>query len=215
MNNTKMRDGLQQLYNQVAGRQIFVIGGGPSFQYVDKSLLKGKPIICINTAYREFDDALALYWCDESWVGNHYDNIMKHPCPLRFTARHAADGYLKTGKLATGNATVLKRTGDYGIDTDVNHVRGNNSGAHILNLLANMKARRIILLGYDMGLSKGKSHWHEGHGLPMSNSIYSDLFIPSISSMAAPLKNLKVDVVNCSETTNLTCFKQDKLENYL
>jgi hypothetical protein len=215
MNNSKLRDKLQRLHDSVAGREVFVIGGGPSFKDVDKTVLKGKPLICINTAYREFPDATALYWCDESWVANHFDQVMAHPCPLRFTARHTADGYIKSDIQATGNATVLKRTGDYGIDTDVNHVRGNNSGAHVINLLANMKARRIILLGYDMTMTGGKSHWHDGHGLPMGNYIYNDLFIPSINSMVGPLKMLKVDVVNCTVGSRLDCFRKDDLSNYV
>ena len=210
-----MRDGLQCLYDTVSGREVFVIGGGPSFQYVDKTLLKDKLIICINNAYKEFTNPTALYWCDESWVSNHYDNIMNHACPLRFTARHAADGYIKNHILGTGNSVVLKRTGDFSIDTDINHVRGNNSGAHVINLLANMKVRRIILLGYDLKMSKGKSHWHDGHGLPMANHIYDELFIPSITSMAEPLKNLKIDVVNCSCGSALKCFKEDDYKNYI
>jgi hypothetical protein len=215
MNDTKMRDGMQRFYNEVSGREVFVIGGGPSFQYVDKKMLEGKLVVCINTAYKEFNNPTALYWCDESWVANHYDNIMKHQCPLRFTARHAADGHITKNILGTGNSIVLKRTGDFGIDTDFNHVKGNNSGAHVINLLANMKVRRIILLGYDLTMSKGKSHWHDGHGLPMANHIYNELFIPCLNSMADPLKNLKIDIVNCSVGTALKCFREDKLENYV
>lgn len=210
-----MRDKIQELYKKVAGRQVFVIGGGPSFKNVDKSLLEGHEVICINSAYKEFPNATALYWCDESWLGNHYDNILNHPCPLRFTARHSADGYIARNQLAAGNACVLRRTGDFGVDTDIDSVRGNNSGAHVINLLANVKARRIILLGYDLSLSNGQSHWHGGHGLPMSNYIYDDLFIPSFNSMAKPLQDMKVDVVNCSEKTALECFRKDKLEKYL
>lgn len=215
MNVNKIRDKIQQLYEKVSGRDVFIIGGGPSFNSVDKSLLDNKNIICINTAYKAFPNATALYWCDESWVAKHYDEVTNHPCKLRFTARHSADGYIQKNLLATGNATVLKRTGDFGIDTDINNVKGNNSGAHVINFMANLKVKRMILLGYDMTMIKGQSHWHGGHGLPMSNQIYDDLFIPSINSMASGLKNLKIDVVNCSEGSALTCFRKDKLENYL
>lgn len=215
MNNNKIRDKIQQLYDIVSGRDVFVIGGGPSFKNVDKSVLDNKNIICINTAYKEFPNATALYWCDESWVSKHYDEVLAHPCKLRFTARHSADGYLQKNILASGNATVLKRTGDFGLDMDINNVKGNNSGAHVINFMANLRVKRIILLGYDMTITKGQSHWHGGHGLPMSNHVYDDLFIPSINSMAPALKNLKIDVVNCSENSALNCFRKDKLENYI
>lgn len=210
-----MRDKLQSLYDRVSNRDVFVIGGGPSFKNVDKSLLDEKLVVCINTAYREFPKATALYWCDETWAANHYDKIMSHPAKLRFTARYNADNYIENNIQATGNSTVLRRSGDYGIDMNPDNVKGNNSGAHVINLLANMKVKRIILLGYDMALSNGRSHWHDGHGLPMGNHIYDDLFIPSITSMSPALKNLKIDVVNCSPTSALSCFRKDTLENYI
>lgn len=215
MNNSKMRDKLQRLHELVSGKQVFVIGGGPSVKDVNLDLLKDKLVICLNNAYQLFPNATALYWCDESWVAKHYDNILSHPCPLRFTARHTADAYISKDIQATGNATVLKRTGDFGLDMDINCVRGNNSGAHVLNLLGNMRVRQIVLLGYDMSLHNRNSHWHSGHGLPMSNYIYDDLFIPCINSMAPCLKNLKVDVVNCSDRSVLTCFKKQKLEEVI
>lgn len=215
MNSSKMRDKLQRLYDKISGRTVYVIGGGPSFKTVDKKLLNDKLIVCINNAYKEFENPTALYWADESWVGKHYDHVLSHPCQLRFTARHSADGYILKDTQATCNSTVLKRTGDFGIDMNVDHVKGNNSGAHVINLLANMKVRKIVLLGYDMKLNKGHSHWHEGHGLPMGNYVYDDLFIPSINSMAPILKNLKIEVVNCSADSSLKCFKMDKLENHI
>lgn len=215
MNNTLIRPKLQELKTKISGRQVFVIAGGPSINQTNLSLLKDKLVICLNNSYNLFENATALFWCDESWVAKHYDNIMKHPCQLRFTARHAADGYIKSDTQVTGNATVLKRTGDFGVDMDINCVRGNNSGALILNLLANMRVRQIILLGYDMSLDKGKSHWHNGHGLPMGSYIYNDLFIPSINSMASGLKNMKIDVINCSVKSELTSFRKEKLENII
>jgi hypothetical protein len=215
MNGNKMRDRLQQLYDKLSGRDVFVIGGGPSFLEVDKTKLDNKLVITINTAYKEFPKATGLYWCDESWAATHYDNIESHPCKLRFSARHSADGYITKNILGSLDSTILKRTGDFGIDPDINHVRGNNSGAHVINLLANIKVKRIILLGYDLSIRQGKTHWHGGHGLPMSTHIYDELFIPSISSMATSLKNMKIEVVNCSMQSALTCFKKEPLEGYL
>lgn len=210
-----MRKSLQQLYDKVAGQEVFIIGGGPSFNLIDKSLLDGKLVVCINSAYREFPEATMLYWCDESWISNHLDPVMDHNCKLRFTSRHTADNYIVRDLLATGNAAVIKRTGDFGLDANVDNVRGNNSGAQVLNFLANMGAHRLVLLGYDMNMKTGKSHWHDGHGLAMHSGIYTDMFIPSISSMAAGLKSMGVDVVNCSEGSALTCFRKENFEEFM
>jgi hypothetical protein len=210
-----MRKSLQELHDKVAGRDVFIIGGGPSFNLIDKSLLDDKLVVCINSAYKEFSNATMLYWCDESWACNHLDNLDKHPCKLRFTGRHTADNYIAKDLRGTGGAAVVKRTGDFGLDCDPNHIKGNNSGAQVINLLANMKVHRMILLGYDMNMKNGKTHWHGGHGLAMSPHIYSDLFIPSVASMAPGLKNLGVDVVNCSEGSALECFRKQRLEDFL
>lgn len=210
-----MRKALQQLSDTVSGRDVFIIGGGPSFNLIDKSLLDGKLVVCINSAYSLFPNATMLYWCDESWVSNHYDNVMNHDCKLRFTAKHSADIYITKNLTATGNATVVKRTGDYGIDCNIDNVKGNNSGSQVINLLANVRVKRMILLGYDMNMKTGKSHWHNGHGLAMLPHIYTDLFIPSIDSMAPGLKNLGIDVVNCSEGSALTCFRKQRFEDFI
>lgn len=212
-----MREKLQELYEKIGGREVFIIGGGPSFNLIDKGLLKNKNVICINNAYKEFKTCTAIYWCDESWIANHYDNIMRHDCKLRFTGKHFANNHISKNILGTGNSCVLKRTGDFGYDSNVDNVRGNNSGCHAINLCVNMKARKIVLLGYDMKMQDRKSHFHEGHGLPMSNYIYNDLFIPSIESMAAEIKKKEpnIEIVNCSHDTALRCFKRDKLENII
>lgn len=210
-----MRKSLQQLYDTVAGRDVFIIGGGPSFNLINKDLLKDKLVICINSAYQQFPDATMLYWCDDSWACNHYENLMKHSCQLRFTSRHTADGFIIKDLFTNGNAAVIKRTGDFGLDCNVDHVRGNNSGAQVINLLANMKVNRMILLGYDMNMKTGKSHWHDGHGLAMIPHIYSDMFIPSVQSMSAGLKSLGIDVVNCSEGSALDCFRKQNFNDFM
>lgn len=210
-----MRKYLQELYELVAGKDVFVVGGGQSFNLIDKELLKGKIVVALNNAYKVFPDASMLYWCDDSWIGTHYDAVMKHACKLRFTARHNADNYIVNNLLSTGDSTVVKRTGDFGLDGNIDHIRGNNSGAQILNLLANVKPRRIILLGYDMNMKNGKTHWHEGHGLAMFPHIYDDMFVPSIESMAPGLKSLGIDVINCSEGSSLNCFRKQRFEDFI
>lgn len=202
-----MRKELQDFYNTVSGRKVFIVGGGPSLKDIDISILDKRLTVGINVAYKILKNPTALYWCDESWAASVYEDISKIAC-FKFTGKHSADGFIKDNIKSVGGATVLKRTGDFGIDTDIDHVRGNNSGAHVINLLANMKVSDIILLGFDGRILDNKSHWHSGYGLPMNNSIYSDIFTPSICSMAMPLKNMGVNVVNLSAKSAISCFNK-------
>ena len=208
-----MRESIQQFYDKVSGRQVFVIAGGPTVANQDLSLLKGKKIICINNAYKLIENPTALYWADENWASQHLDNLMAHKCQHRFHSKfHISKQVIDKDIKGVGKCTLLKRTAEYGIDSNVNHVCGNNGGAQVLNLLLNMRVREIVLLGYDMKLISSKSHWHGGQGLPIRPSVYFN-FIASIESMVPFLERAKVNVVNTSPNSDLNCFTKCKLED--
>jgi len=209
-----IRKTLQDFYDKISGRTVYVIAGGPTVKNQDLSLLEGKHVVCLNNSYTIYPDALALYWADETWVTKHLDGVNNHSAKFRFHSKfHVSNKYLGSEKhLGIGNSTILKRTGDRGIDPDLNNVRGNNSGAHILNLLYNCKVNKIILLGYDMKIIDSKSHWHAGHSLSIKPEVYSNLFIPSIQSMAESLKRANIQVINTSSNSDLKCFPKMKLE---
>lgn len=214
-NYSMIRKSLQDFHDKVSGRTVYVIAGGPTVKTQNLDLLKGKHVICLNNSYSIYPDALALYWADETWVAKHLDGVSAHAAKFRFHSKfHVSNKYLESDKhLGLGNSTILKRTGDRGIDTELNNVRGNNSGAHILNLLYNCNVKKIVLLGYDMKVINSKSHWHAGHDLPIKPEVYSNLFIPSIQSMADAFKRASITVINTSSDSDLKCFPRMKLED--
>lgn len=209
-----MRKNIQEFYSKIEGRTVYVIGGGPTVKKQNLQLLSGKHVICLNNAYSIYPDALALYWADESWVERHLDSVNAHTAKFRFHSKfHISNKYLENeSRLGIGKSILLKRTGDKGIDNNIDNVRGNNSGAHILNLLHNCKVKKIVLLGYDMKLIDSKTHWHDGHGLPIRPQVYADMFIPSIASMAPILKNAGIQVINASPNSDLKCFEKIPFE---
>jgi len=210
-----MRASIQELYEKVCGRRVFVIGGGPSVNKQNLDLLKNKKIICINNAYKLIENPTALYWADENWASEHSAGLSLHKCKLRFHSKfHLSSKVLEKDIKGVAGCTLLRRTGEHGIDGNVDNVCGNNGGAQVLNLLHNMKVREIVLLGYDMKLVASKSHWHDGHGLPIRPSVYFN-FISSINSMAPFLKNAKINVINTSLESDLKCFPKQKLEDII
>lgn len=209
-----MRERLQQLFREVRDRNVFLVGGGKSFsEYVDINDLQNQVTIAINTAIEVLPDATAIYWVDESWASENYDLLQQHSCPLRFTSKHHAQVYIDKNVFGVCNSTVLRRTGDYGFDPDVDSVRGNNSGAQVLNLIANLRPKNIILLGYDMKVG----HWHNRGKLPIKESIYSEQFVPSIASMAKEMEEKRpgISVINGSPISALGCFPFGEYRDFL
>lgn len=210
-----MREEIEELFKITFQQDVFVVGGGSSLTDFDFELLKDKVTVAINTAFLKLPNASVLYWCDEPWAARHYDSLVRHPCKLRFMAKFGVSDASLSHKGIAGSA-YLKRTGIFGLADDRDSVHGNNSGAHVLNLLANMKPKRILLLGFDMGLINRKSHWHDLHETPsVSKLVYEDGFIPCIKSMAAPIAERGIEVINCSIESRLLCFPKRVVYDYL
>jgi hypothetical protein len=200
---------LQELTKSISGRRVFIVGGGPSVKNVDLSLLKNKKIIVTNQAAEILPEATALYWVDDSWAATNHKLIESSPIKLRFTAKKFYSPKYESCKIyGYGNCQVLHQTGDFGIDTHQSKykVRGNNSGAQAIHLAFNAGAREIILIGYDMHLTKGKANFHDKHVSIATNKIYQELFIPSITSMAPIIKQCGVSVINVNPDSSLRCF---------
>jgi len=206
-----VRPKIEELYSAVSGQDVFIVGGGPSLKGFDFARLKNKVTVAINDAMHVLPDATALYWADFPWVARNNDSLKSHPCKLRFMGLANAK---INDTLIQGGATVLNRVGTRGLDLNPDHVCGSNSGAHALNLVANMSPKRIILLGYDMRRFNDASHWHPTD-LYVPQSVYDDRFAPCVDAMAGPIQTLGIEVINCSHISALRNYKKDFVENYL
>lgn len=205
-----MRESIEQLYKTVTGQEVFIVGGGYSIRDIDLSLLNNKITIAINDVYQKLPHALAVYWCDSSWGAKHADKLKYHDSTLRFTSRRGAN--VKADVKGLANSTLLNVTGDFGYDPNPDNVMGNNSGVQCLNLIINMKPRKIYLLGFDMRdnpLKRGETHFHDNHELVVPTRIYKELFVPSMNALAEQIKNkTSIEILNCSKTSALNCFKK-------
>jgi hypothetical protein len=210
-----MRPSLQALMKKIKRKTVFIIGGGPSAMDVDFSILQNELVVCINDAYRDFPDATAIYWVDDSWGANNYDNLVAHNCNLIFTSRPAHHiSYLRNPDPTTVcNTYMLKRTGEHGFNPTPDCLMGNNSGVQVLNLIVNMKPETIVLIGYDMRTvvvgKKTRSHYHDEERPPIGEHIYTDLFTPSMKALAKGMKELgsKVRIINANPESAVRCFE--------
>jgi hypothetical protein len=216
-----MRPSLQAFMKAIKGKTVFIVGGGTSALNVDFSLLQDEVVICINDSLADFPNATAIYWVDETWASENYDFLKAHKVPHRFTSKPAQHiNYDRNGDPKTiAQAAVLKRTSDNGYDPAPDHICGNNSGVQVLNLVVNMKPKRIVLIGFDMQRDTitRKTHYHNKSRLPIQDHIYNDLFVPSMDGLAKGIERegSLVEIINANPNSALRCFKFGVYMDYL
>lgn len=84
-----------------------------------------------------------------------------------------------------------------------------------MNLAYVLGAKKMILLGFDMQETGGKSHWHGNHPGALNRHSPYKSWIPNFERLARDLRDAGVDVVNATRETALNCFKKVNLEDAL
>jgi hypothetical protein len=149
-----------------------------------------------------------LYACDNEWWAKYHENSAKTFHGERWTQSRVAAGKYRVRHIEGRNRPGLSR------DPEVIHT-GGNSGYQVMNLAYHFGARRMILLGYDMQRTGGKSHWHGAHPGGLEKASPYNSWVKRFDVLARDLASEGVEVINCSTHTALTCFRRAKLEDVL
>jgi hypothetical protein len=189
---------------------VVCLAPGPSLTVADVEAVRGRAVvIAINDAVRlapwaeVFYSSARVYWTPRDAHARLLDGFAG--LKVRVCVDQDRPGYNAEGW------TCLRNTGTEGLEADPNGIRTyQNSGGAAINLAVHLGASRVVLLGYDMGPSGGRHHFHETHAVRHS-SPYA-LFRQRIATMVAPLAGRGVEVVNCSRVTALSCFQRADLE---
>lgn len=103
-----------------------------------------------------------------------------------------------------------------GLCTKSGHLHaGQNSGYQAIQYAYQKGAARILLLGYDMQHTGGRSHWHGDHPQGLTNAEGINQWVKHFGPLAKDLELHGVDVVNCTTETALQCFKRGVISDYL
>lgn len=188
--------------------EIACIASGPSLTIEDCAAVKvwrdaapGRAVIVVNSSWRAAPWADLLYACDFAWWDVHGAEVRKEFEGAGITAckkaaalhgLHRVDGEHGPG-LCTKPGTVYF---------------GGNSGYQAIGLAFHLGARRIVLLGYDMQRTGGRSHWHGDHPEPLGNGNSFPLWLQRYGALAGALKTRRIDCVNASRETALRCFER-------
>lgn len=188
------------------GETIVCIATGPSLTADDVDYCRGKArVIAINDAYRLAPWADALYACDAKWWGWH-EGVPDFAGP-KWSLEHSAwNNY----RAKYPDVQRLRMTGPNGLEHDPTGLRsGRNSGYQAINLAYHYGAARILLLGYDMQRSDGKSHFFGEHPNQQQSPYAS--FRARFETLKKPLAKCGVEVINCTRRSVLEAFPKADL----
>ena len=194
------------------GQTVVCMAPGPSLTATDAEWCRGKArVIVINDAWRLAPWADVLYSSDRQW-------FPKHRGVPTFQGMKVALETEPRGWDTAYGIVPLKYTGQYGLERSPDGlIAGSHSGYAAINLAVHFGARRIVLLGYDMQLGAGgKPHFFGAHvGMNNPTEALFSIFRQSLTHLVSPLKELGIDIVNCTRETALTMFPRMSLERVL
>ena len=184
---------------------IVIIASGNSLTRADVARVEdaGIAIMGINNAYQICDPAY-LYACDSAWWKWHYEHVPFHIIKYSLAKTEYSD------------VMQMEKDGIEGLSKEWPKLKtGQNGGYQAINLAYLMGYNRIILLGYDMQLTNGKSHWHKDHsGNNPKKRQFKD-WINNYNELAPLLEKVGVEVLNATKETALKCFKRVRLSDVI
>lgn len=93
---------------------------------------------------------------------------------------------------------------------------GNNSGCGALMLAVALGCKKIGLLGYDLKIRDGRTHWHDGYGCDLKGVIKSlKDFQERIDEIGPMILSLGIKVVNLSPDSALQSFPRSDIRTFL
>jgi len=207
---------------------VFILGGGPSLNNVDFSLIKERKIIAVNNAYgdpthgkKTIDHGgrkrTVFYtprlWVDVCWFGDeqwfwwHRESLKDFRGLLVTTV---ADKKL----INIDRVLCVHRGKPIGIETRPRYVSWNKSSAgSAINLAYHLGATTIVLLGMDMRRVDDKANWHDDHPAPQKDPYAR--FLKAFPLIKADAEKLGLKIINCTPGSAITQFPIMPLEDFL
>lgn len=171
------------------------------------AILREKKVIAVNMAYTLAPWAPVVFFGDEGFWKNNTKQLQAHQ-GLKVSTNSR---FRNSSEVQYIERDKIKRFG-----LSKNHHSlcwNNNSGACAIDLAVHMGAEKVVLLGFDMQLVEGKSHWHQAY--PHQNNNPYLRHLKGFPDIAADAKQKGVEIVNCSTATALTVFPIGKLLEHL
>ena len=221
MDNGRQPAGCDAMPRQWAGETVVLLAGGPSLSPTQLDIVYDARcrglcrVVAINRAYEVAHWSDMLYFCDARFFDWHSVGVLAYRNWGGMIPGKGEIWTLDNPELAKKNGfRSIKNMGVEGFCSEPWGVMtGKNGGYQAMHLAAHAGASRLVLLGYDMRLGDGgATHWHNGYPKPVYAHTYSRIMLPHFDSLAAPLAERGVEVVNCSPGSALEVWPHGELD---
>lgn len=182
------------------GHDVFIIGGGDSLRTFDWQLLKDERTIGCNTAFLLGESICKVcIFGDPKWFRKFKDEVVNYKGVL-FTS-HSEFRRTNLDWLFY----IPRKVKGLGVDTLGWNA---NTGSTAINLALIFGAKRVLLLGFDMHLSKaGKANWHDRPCDNPTNGVYKK-FIKGFEQIKRELPKVFPgrEIINITDNSDLNLF---------
>lgn len=205
----------RQVARREGWRVVVCCASGPSFSEAQATTISEARargacrVIAVNDNYRRVRNADVLYACDGRWWRVHHAAVEASG----FAGERWTQDAIAAEQYGLRHVALLNRPG---LTTSPELIHGGgNSGYQAINLAYLFGARTIVLVGYDMQRTDGIAHWFGEHEKPLGQVHPYARWIERMGPLAQDLERAGVDVVNCTTTTALHCFRRASLDEVL
>lgn len=208
------------------GKAVVCIASGPSLTQEQVDLVRDARaqdlirVIAVNDNYLIAPFADVLYYADEKWANWHESGIRKIWPWVRFSAEEVREAFAWfRGQKCTLTLSPpreglfrLKNMQSDGLSLDPFGVAtGSNSGHQALNVAALSGGRPVLLLGYDGARGPNERKHAFGEHKDRTEPKYHKM-VAAMRTTAGALRELGVDVLNCSPGSAIDAFPKVPLK---
>jgi len=192
------------------GETAFIIGGGPSVNDTDLSLIHNRKVIGVNNAFMLGDWVDVGWFGDKKWITWH-EKAYKKFKGIPASCNHNAN---IVGVERYNWIHFMRRGKQLGIETNPGYIAWNkSSGNSAINVAYHLGAVRIVLIGFDLQAIGGNNNYHKDHksgGNPPYNR-----FLSSLKHVEKDAKDLGIQIFNASPKSACEFFPKGELKEFL
>lgn len=194
-----------------ADRTIFILASGPSLTAEVAERVRGRPCIAVNATCPTLAPWATIWFFTDAGLFDRFrPEIAAFPGLVVTLSRRAA------AEMPARVRRVRGWLSDRFPEPPAIRL-GRSTGQTAIGLAVALRARRAVLLGFDMRVSDdGREHHHDAYaGEARDTGIYGRAFLPAFAGWHATARAAGTEVVNATPDSALTEFPMVELDEAL